>query len=117
VRLASLVLGVALSASLVGVASTARGDSPIFYGCYEEAEIFHSLKYGDFDFCRGHLRYTPGAFDCLRIVASTCNVWWPERRHWEWRRGLAGTSERIVCPPGPPPPTCPPGFPPGGIPR
>jgi hypothetical protein len=89
--------------------------------CEEELFIFRSLRYGEFDYCKLHLRYRPGTADCLRIVAPTCNVLAPGQpprtfNGWaDWL--LAGRAERIICPPGPPPPSCPAGFPAGSIPR
>jgi len=84
------------------------------YVCPEELYVFSSLEHGDFDYCRLKLRYQPGSADCLRIVAPTCNVVTPGQpaRRFNGRSDwlLAGRAERIVCPPGPPPPTCPAGF-------
>ena len=83
--------------------------------------VFRSLKYGDFDYCRMHLRYRPGTYDCLRIVAPTCNFVVDGRRRPGLSLGpggeLFGTAERIVCPPGPPAPSCPAGYPDAPIPR
>lgn len=88
--------------------------------CEREVAIFESLRYGEFDFCRQHLRYVPGSLDCLRILVPTCNVSSSVQPTWAIRspedRVRAGHAERIVCPPGPPPPTCPAGFPAGPIP-
>jgi hypothetical protein len=111
-RLAT-VLVLALASS-VAIAARAEAHYPI---CDEEVQIFNSLKYGDFDFCRLHLRYKPGATDCLRIVVTTCNAVEPDGDRRRLRRESDGQAQRIVCPPGPPPPSCPPGYPRGGIPR
>jgi len=81
-----------------------------FDTCYREVQIFRSLKHGDFDFCRLKLRYQPGRAECLRIVISTCNLVAPGTRRLGPPGGLEGFGERIICPPGPPPPTCPSGF-------
>jgi hypothetical protein len=128
---ARLALAVLLLAA--GDGGEARGGEP--YGhpprydpypypflCDEEVMIFESLKYGEFDYCRLHLRYQPGRADCLRILLPTCNVFQPEapNRSFHGSRAdwlLRGRGERIVCPPGPPPPSCPAGFPAGPIPR
>jgi hypothetical protein len=76
---------------------------------------FRSLRYGEFDYCRLRLRYQPGSDDCLRIVAPTCNFVVDGRRVPELVLGtggeMFGNAERIVCPPGPPPPSCPAGYP------
>lgn len=115
-RRVALAAGVLLA--LVG--SPARSDllpppavpfvSPFGGTCYHEVEIFRSLKYGDFDYCRLKLRYRPGRAECLRILISTCNLVAPGVRSKGPPGGLDGYGERIVCPPGPPPPTCPSGF-------
>ncbi len=91
------------------------------FPCPEEIAIFDSLRYGQFDYCRQHLRYAPGSFDCLRILVPTCNVFPSAQPGLVFRsradRVRLGHAERIVCPEGPPPPTCPAGFPAGPIPR
>ncbi|HEY8517883.1 MAG TPA: hypothetical protein VIS07_20420 [Candidatus Binatia bacterium] len=112
--LAALVGGALLLA-----ASAARADLPPpptepligpFNFCYQSVEIFRSLKHGDFDFCRLRLRYTPGRAECLRIIISSCNLVVPGHRSRGVPGGLDGFAERIICPPGPPPPTCPSGY-------
>jgi hypothetical protein len=89
--------------------------------CPQRFITFRSLRYGEFDYCRMHLRYRPGSYDCLRIVAPTCNFVVDGRRRPDLSLGTGGevfgTAERIVCPPGPPPPSCPAGYPDGQIPR
>ena len=80
------------------------------FGCYQDVQIFRSLKDGEFDFCRLKLRYRPGRAECLRIIISTCNLVAPGRRTLGPPGGLEGFAERIICPPGPPPPTCPSGY-------
>ncbi|MBY0276549.1 hypothetical protein K2Z84_14500 [Candidatus Binatia bacterium] len=80
------------------------------FGCYQDVQIFRSLKDGEFDFCRLRLRYAPGRAECLRIIISTCNLVTPGRRALGPPGGLEGFAERIICPPGPPPPTCPSGY-------
>jgi hypothetical protein len=89
--------------------------------CPPRLLTFRSLKHGEFDYCRMHLRYRPGTYDCLRIVAPTCNFVVDGRRRPGLTLGsgseLFGTAERIVCPPGPPAPSCPAGYPDAPIPR
>lgn len=80
------------------------------FGCYQDLQIFRSLKDGEFDFCRLKLRYVPGRAECLRIIVSTCNLVTPGTRAPGPPGGLEGFAERIICPPGPPPPTCPSGY-------
>ena len=72
----------------------ARAQIGIPPNCTEEVRIFRSLKYGEFDFCRLHLRYTPWAFDCLRIVVPTCNEIAPHGGRRQLLREGEGTAER-----------------------
>lgn len=114
---AALMFG-ALAAGAREVAEPRR-EGP--FGCDEPLMIFESLEHGAFDYCRLHLRYRPGAADCLRILLPTCNVSGPGEppRMYAGKDDwiLHGHGERIICPPGPPPPSCPAGFPGGAIPR
>lgn len=114
-----LVAALATLAATLVLAVPARGDLPPpvtapyflpFGNCYQDVAIFNSLKHGDFDFCRLKLRYRPGRAECLRIIISTCNLVIPGTRSKGPPGGLEGFAERIVCPPGPPPPTCPSGY-------
>jgi len=109
-RTATVALALGLALGWYGVAR-----AQLYAVCPPSVVIFNSLKYGDFDFCRLHLRYRPGATDCLRIIAPTCNAF-PRADQPVLRGSEEGYAERIVCPPGPPPPSCPSGFPRGGIP-
>ena len=110
----------AVVAASIGALAPGRAgaDFPSLYPfCTEQVEVFSSLRNGEFDYCKLHLRYVPGSLDCLRIVAVACNGWSPEEGRWVLRQGTDGRAERIVCPPGPPPPSCPSGYPAGPIPR
>ena len=122
-RAAALTARLAVTAALAVVATRARADeglppevlpfqSPYVspFGCYQDVQIFRSLKDGEFDFCRLKLRYVPGRAECLRILVSTCNLVAPGTRPLGPPGGLEGFAERIICPPGPPPPTCPSGY-------
>jgi len=113
------ILLLAVGFVALALAASSRADLPPpvtapyvlpFGNCYQEVEIFRSLKHGDFDFCRLKLRYRPGRAECLRIIISTCNLVVPGMRSNGPPGGLEGFGERIICPPGPPPPTCPSGF-------
>jgi hypothetical protein len=102
----------ALAVASVSAATPVRAQFPSLYPfCNEQVQIFSSLKHGDFDYCRLRLRYVPGSLECLRIVALACNGWLPEGQSWALRQGRDGFAQRIVCPPGPPPPSCPAGVP------
>lgn len=104
----------------LALATVARADLPVppltvpffpgYGNCYQDLAVFNSLKHGDFDYCRLKLRYRPGRAECLRIIISTCNLVIPGTRSKGPPGGLEGYAERIVCPPGPPPPTCPSGY-------
>lgn len=122
-RRASAVAIAVLVAAVVAPARPAAADSPLPppvlpfqspylqpFGCYQDLQIFRSLKDGEFDFCRLKLRYRPGRAECLRIIISTCNLVAPGTRTHGPPGGLEGFAERIICPPGPPPPTCPSGY-------
>jgi hypothetical protein len=118
-RLASWTArGTAAAWILIAVGSAAHVTQEI---CPPTLMTFRSLRHGEFDYCRMHLRYRPGTYDCLRIYAPTCNFVVEGQRRPDLALGsggeLFGTAERIVCPPGPPPPSCPAGYPDGPIPR
>lgn len=106
---------------LLAVAATLAAAAAVSALCPVEYLSFRSLRHGEFDYCKMHLRYRPGSYDCLRIVAPTCNFMVDGQRRPAVSLGtgaeLFGTAERIVCPPGPPPPSCPAGYPDGPIPR
>jgi len=111
--------GMAVVALLLAISSVALATDEV---CPRTLLTFRSLQYGEFDYCRMHLRYRPGTYDCLRIVAPTCNFVVQGQRRPVIAPGTTGgeffgTPERIVCPPGPPPPSCPAGYLDGQIPR
>ena len=91
------------------------GPNPFVPLCEPTYFIFHSLRYGDFDYCRLHLRYVPGQYDCLRIQVPNCNVFLPGAARPNIRTPedlvLYGNADLIACPAGNPPPSCPAGFP------
>jgi hypothetical protein len=110
--LARTALAAAIAGLALAHAATAHAEFPYLYPfCNEQVRVFRSFQHGDFDYCRLKLRYTPGRAECLRIVALACNGWMPEGQDWALRQGQDGYSQRIVCPPGPPPPSCPAGVP------
>ena len=74
--------------------------------CWFTAQVFRSLASGSVPFCRGHLRYRPGDFDCYQITEQVCSVYLPTSAEWtETRRPLGPTV--FPCPDGPEPPVCP----------
>jgi hypothetical protein len=103
VRVAATLLALAL-------ATTARaqplGPLPVpTLGCWEDVRLYSTLAAGNFDYCRGHLRYSPGALDCFQVVDRVCLVYLPGSVDWtELRNPTAHVA--IPCPPGPEPPVC-----------
>jgi len=73
--------------------------------CHDDVRLFPRLAGGNFDYCRSHLRYVPGALDCYQIVDRVCLVWLPGSSEWTEARS---TREHIPipCPEGPEPPVC-----------
>ena len=110
----SPLLGLA-TALLVGHVATASAQAP--YGppppyappavldCWEDTRFFDSLATGTVDYCRDHLRYVPGSFDCQRIIDRVCSVFVPTTGEWTEVR-QPRTRLRFSCPDGPPPPVC-----------
>lgn len=78
----------------------------IVSNCWLTARVFRSLASGPVPFCRGHLRYHPGDFDCYQIADQACSVYLPTSQEWiETRRPFGPTV--FPCPEGPEPPVCP----------
>ena len=73
--------------------------------CREKARLFQSLTAGTVDYCRGHLRYVPGALDCFQVIDRVCLVFLPATAEWT---DTYSPRERIPfpCPAGPVPPVC-----------
>lgn len=80
--------------------------APVLVSCWLEARLFESLRTGPVDFCRGHLRYRPGALDCARFVDQVCWVYLPAQAEYTLTR-TPNLRAAVVCPPGPEPPVCP----------
>ena len=79
---------------------------PVVTGCRTEPRLFHSLKTGWVDYCRGHLGYAPGALDCFNFADEVCTVFSPATREWTESR-LENPPVVFPCPDVPEPPTCP----------
>ena len=93
---------------LAGVGNPpARGQDipPAVVDCWEDVRTFDSLAAGTVDYCRGHLRYSPGALDCHRVIDRVCSVILPVTGEWTEVR-QPRTRFRFACPAGPPPPVC-----------
>jgi len=82
------------------------GPLPVVTGCRLEPRLFHSLKTGWIDYCRGHLGYAPGALDCYNFTDQVCTVFLPATQRWTESRQ---ESPPVVfpCPDAPEPPSCP----------
>jgi hypothetical protein len=103
VRVAGALLVLALTTT---VRAQLLGPLPVpTLGCWEAVRLFSTLGAGNFGYCRGHLRYSPGALDCFQIVDRVCLVYLPGSVDWtEVRNPRAHIP--IVCPRGPEPPVC-----------
>ena len=73
--------------------------------CRENVRLFDSLAAGTFDYCRGHLRYVPGAVDCFRLIDRVCLVYLPASGEFTDTH-YPQTRFPFPCPDGPPPPVC-----------
>ena len=97
---AALLLG-----GMLPAAAGAQGIPPALVECWEDVRLFESLATGTVDYCRDHLRYTPGALDCQRLIDRVCSVVLPVTGEWTELR-QPRTRLRFACPDGPPPPVC-----------
>ncbi len=79
---------------------------PVVTNCRVEPRLFHSLKTGWIDYCRGHLGYAPGTLDCYNFTDQVCTVFLPATQRWTESRQ---ESPPVVfpCPDAPEPPSCP----------
>lgn len=80
--------------------------APVPTSCWTQPRYFESLKYGVFDYCRGHLRYQRGALDCYYFAEEVCWVFLPGNDEWTQTHSV-GPSTRFPCPDAPEPPVCP----------
>jgi len=73
--------------------------------CRDDVRLFSTLANGNFEYCRAHLRYVPGALDCYQVLDRVCLVLLPGSSDWTETRS---TREHvpIPCPEGPEPPVC-----------
>ncbi len=91
----------------VAIPGSPLGDPQgVVTSCRLAPRVFRSLATGPTDFCRGHLRFTPGALDCYQIADEVCGVYLPTSREWIETRRPLGPSV-FPCPEGPAPPVCP----------
>jgi hypothetical protein len=73
--------------------------------CWDDVRLFPSLSSGNFDYCRSHLRYVPGALECFQVVDRVCLVWVPGSTDWTEARSTRARVS-LPCPDGPEPPVC-----------
>ncbi len=80
--------------------------APIVTNCWTETQYFSSFKTGDVDYCRGHMRYVPGAPDCYTFETQVCELFQPTTG--EWTQSRQHLAPRVFeCPDAPKPPKCP----------
>ena len=95
-----------LQPDLTGPGVSTDPFAPVVASCWVEGRPFSNLRHGNFTFCRGSLRYRPGALDCAQFVDQVCWVLLPGEAQWTQTR-TNQLRTLIVCPPGPEPPVCP----------
>jgi len=78
---------------------------PFATQCWEDVRLFDSLSTGTVDYCRGHLRYVPGALDCWQFVDEVCLLVFPSTGELTDARTPRARIP-IACPAGRPPPVC-----------
>ena len=106
-------VAVILLPALLLTAAPARAGGPptpvevpgIVTGCTDDVRLYRTLASGTMDFCRGHLRYVPGALDCYRVVDRVCSVFLPATSEWTDTR-FPEVRIPFTCPEGPEPPVC-----------
>mgnify|MGYP001163237185 CR=1 FL=1 len=80
--------------------------TPVVTSCWFDFRYFRNFTSGVVDYCRGHLRYTPGTLDCYQFTDQVCSVFLPQTFEWiETRHG--GNASLFPCPDAPEPPVCP----------
>ncbi|MGH7895059.1 MAG: hypothetical protein ACREQL_10335 [Candidatus Binatia bacterium] len=79
---------------------------PVVTSCWLEPRWFTTLRDGPMDYCRRHLRYSPGKPDCTAFTDEICWAYYPDSGEWVQLRSN-GQARIVVCPEGPEPPTCP----------
>jgi hypothetical protein len=111
VRRAALLgsLGVLLAPALsaVSVLAVLPPEVPVVTNCWLQPRYFWSFTSGTVDYCRGHLAYTPGAFDCYRYGEQVCSIWLPVELSWTESRQPVIPPIIFPCPDAPQPPVCP----------
>lgn len=79
---------------------------PVVTDCWTEAQYFSSLRTGELDYCRGHMKYVPGALDCYAFETKVCEIFDPLTGQWQQVR--QPVPPRVFeCPDEAKPPMCP----------
>jgi hypothetical protein len=73
--------------------------------CHDDVQLFQSFVSGTVDYCRGHLRYVPGALDCYQVVERVCSVFLPASAEWT-DTYYPRARVPFPCPDAPEPPVC-----------
>lgn len=74
--------------------------------CWYEQRYFYPAFGNPVNYCRGHLRFEPGAADCYTFTDQVCWVFSPEVERWV-ETHVALPPQVITCPASPKPPQCP----------
>ena len=89
-----------------GVPQSPTFQAPLVTNCWTETQYFSSLKTGDVEYCRGHMKYVPGAPDCYTFETQVCAIFQPLTR--EWTQSRQPLPPRVfACPNEAKPPLCP----------
>jgi hypothetical protein len=73
--------------------------------CWSDVRLHHTLRHGNFPYCREKLRYRPGAYECVQMTDQVCSVLVPGSvQPVETRSQL--DRHVFPCPDGPQPPVC-----------
>jgi hypothetical protein len=74
--------------------------------CSIEPRWFQTLRDGPIDYCRKHLRFSPGTLDCVTFTDEVC--WAVNQLTGEWTQlRNPGRETLFPCPDRPTPPVCP----------
>jgi hypothetical protein len=83
-----------------------RFQEPFGANCWVETRTFSSLKTGNVDFCKRHMKYVPGALDCYTFETQVCEVFQLTTRQWTQNRQPL-PPKVFECPEEIEPPLCP----------
>lgn len=81
-------------------------NAPARAGCWEELRSFTTPFGESIDYCRGRLRFSPGALDCYYFPERVCAAFLQAQQQWSTTRTPL-PARVIECPETPKPPPCP----------